>query len=408
MRTDEYPAVSIPLAGGEVGFILSLAQALHRFGTPAHRIEAALSVASRVLGTEARFFSTPTTIMASFGKPEELRTALLRMEPGELDLGKLGKLDRLAGEVIRRKKTPDEGAKEIEAIVAGQDAYGPLLLILCFTVAGGAGAVLFGGGVAEAITAALGSLVCGLLEHFGHRPAIARVRLPVAGFVAAAVATLAAHLFPMAPRIATLGGLIVLLPGLGLTVAMTELSTRQLMSGTARLAGAAASLLQLVFGVALGVRLGGLFPAVHHVATAPAPGSELVALVLLAFAAMVLLRAALTDALWILLVGALGYLGARFGSQHLGPELGAFIGAVLLGAASNLIAHLRDRPSVITIIPGLLLLVPGSVGFRGLESFLIKDVVAGMDTLFLMLMVAVSLGAGLLVGNVLAPQRKVL
>lgn len=408
MRTDEYPAVNSPLAGGEVPFILSLAQALHRFGTPAHRIEAALSVAARVLGTEARFFSTPTTLMASFGKPEELRTALIRMEPGEMDLAKLGRLDRLAGEVVRRKKTPEEGAKEIETIVADAGTYAPWLVVLCFALAGGAGAVLFGGGLAEAATALVASLVCGLLEHFGHRPAIARVRLPVAGFVAAAVAALTAHLFPMAPRIATLGGLIVLLPGMGLTVAMTELSTRQLMSGTARLAGAAASLLQLVFGVALGVRLGNVFPAVHHVATAPAPGSELVALLVLAFAAMVLLRAAMEDALWILLVGALGYLGARVGSQTLGPELGAFIGAVLLGASSNLIAHLRDRPAVITIIPGLLLLVPGSVGFRGLESFLIKDVVAGMDTLFLMLMVAVSLGAGLLVGNVVAPQRKVL
>ncbi len=408
MRTDEYPLTAAPLAGGEIPFILSLAQALHRYGAPAHRLEAALSVAARVLGMQARFFSTPTTLIASFGPPEEMRTSLMRMEPGEMDLARLGSLDRLAGEVIRRKKTPEEGAREIERILARPQPYGAVISVLCFALAGGAGARLFGGGLAEIVAAAISSLLVGILEQFSDRPALGRVRTPVAGFIAAAVSVVVAHLVPMSPRIATLGGLFVLLPGLGLTVAMTELGTRQLMSGTSRLMGAAVALLQLVFGVALATRLGALLPALPHVPTVPTPGTELVALLLLALAAIVLLRADAEDAPWILLAGAVAYLGARLGSQMLGTELGAFLGAVVLGMVSNLLAHLRDRPSVITIVPGLLLLVPGSIGFRGLESFLIKDVVAGMDTLFWMMMVAVSLCAGLLVGNVLAPQRKVL
>jgi uncharacterized membrane protein YjjB (DUF3815 family) len=60
------------------------------------------------------------------------------------------------------------------------------------------------------------------------------------------------------------------------------------------------------------------------------------------------------------------------------------------------------------VVPGLMLLVPGSVGFRSLASLLERDVVAGVDTAFSMLMVAVALVAGLLSANALVPPRKVL
>ena len=51
---------------------------------------------------------------------------------------------------------------------------------------------------------------------------------------------------------ATLGGLVVLLPGLTLTTALSELATRHLASGAARLSGAFITFLSIVFGVAFG------------------------------------------------------------------------------------------------------------------------------------------------------------
>jgi hypothetical protein len=48
------------------------------------------------------------------------------------------------------------------------------------------------------------------------------------------------------------------------------------------------------------------------------------------------------------------------------------------------------------------------VGFRSLESLLARDVVAGVDTAFKMLMVAVSIVAGLLVANAVVPSQKAL
>ncbi|MFN0062509.1 MAG: threonine/serine exporter family protein [Myxococcaceae bacterium] len=97
--------------------------------------------------------------------------------------------------------------------------------------------------------------------------------------------------------------------------------------------------------------------------------------------------------------------GGRIGSLALGPELGVFIGALLLGMGSNALARLLQRPSVVTLVPGLMLLVPGSIGFRSLFSLLEQNVVAGVGAAFSMLMVAVSLVAGLLTANAVLPSR---
>jgi uncharacterized membrane protein YjjB (DUF3815 family) len=66
------------------------------------------------------------------------------------------------------------------------------------------------------------------------------------------------------------------------------------------------------------------------------------------------------------------------------------------------------RPSSVPKLPGIVLLVPGSLGFRSLQSFLERDTVAAIDTAFSMIVVAVSLAAGLVVSNVMVPSRKTL
>ena len=48
-------------------FVLTLAEALHAHGTSAHRLEAMLTLVARRLGVEARFYSTPTAVIVSFG-----------------------------------------------------------------------------------------------------------------------------------------------------------------------------------------------------------------------------------------------------------------------------------------------------------------------------------------------------
>nr|WP_233585833.1 threonine/serine exporter family protein [Corallococcus sp. CA054B] len=403
-----------PPPGPAVAFVLRLGHALHRHGTPAHRLEGLMKRVSERLGLEARFFSTPTSIFASFGPPEDLRTSLIRVEPGDMDLERLILLDMLADDVIHGRLTPAEGARRVEDILAQPARYGPALQLLCWMLAGAAAALLFGGGWKEMGVAGVSSLAIGVLDLLTRKqPTTAHVLEPVAAVLSAAFAGLAAHFFgPLHGEVATLAGLIVLLPGLTLTIAVNEVATRNLISGTSRLTHAALIFLQLGFGAALGSRVATLLPPVPMptptLPTVLPPGVAIVALVVAGFAIAVLFRARPRDWGWIALAGAAAFMGARLGALLLGPQLGAFAGALLLGIGSNALARLRNRPAVTTVVPGLMLLVPGSVGFRSLASLLERDVVAGVDTAFSMLMVAVALAAGLLSANAIMPSRKVL
>ncbi|MCB1056939.1 MAG: threonine/serine exporter family protein, partial [Acidobacteria bacterium] len=137
-----------------------------------------------------------------------------------------------------------------------------------------------------------------------------------------------------------------------------------------------------------------------------APWTQLPALLVAAWSFTVLFRARPRDFGWIFVAGAIALLGARVGAHWLGPELGALVGAVLLGTGSNLYARRLDRPSATTQLPGLMLLVPGSLGFRGMAALLERDTLTGLQTAFSMTVVAIALVTGLLIANVVLPPRR--
>src|SRR5512132_3427517 len=97
---------------------------LPRYGTPAPRLEDALLRVCARLDLETEVFTSPTAIIMSFGKPTELKSRLMRVEGGELDMGKLAAVDALADAVIAREISPEQGMKRLEEIVAGPPRFG--------------------------------------------------------------------------------------------------------------------------------------------------------------------------------------------------------------------------------------------------------------------------------------------
>jgi len=58
----------------------------------------------------------------------------------------------------------------------------------------------------------------------------------------------------------------------------------------------------------------------------------------------------------------------------------------------------------VTLVPALLMLVPGSVGFRSLALLFQRDVVIGVEQAFRTVLMLSALVAGLLLANVLLPE----
>jgi uncharacterized membrane protein YjjP (DUF1212 family) len=397
--------------GVGIRFVLSLGRALHRYGTPAHRLEDVMTVVSSQLGLKAGFVSTPTAIYASFGPPEEMRTTLIRVDPGEVNLERLASIDAITTDVISGRATAAEAAARLEEVLAGRPYYRPAVTVVSYALAAASAAQLFGGQLEEIGVSGILGFVLGLLTVVAERrQGLARAFEPIAAFVASALSMLGTWLFGgYATEVTTLAPLIYLLPGLTLMVAMTELATRHLVSGTTRLMSALLVFMQFGFGVALGQQLGRLLPAPVPIVSTPMPGWTDVPMALLTTLSLaVLFKARRRDLGQILVAGALAYGASRLGAQHFGSELGAFVGALVLGIGSNLFARWLDRPAMVTQVPGSMLLVPGSLGFRGVESFLGQDVLTGVGTAFNVFMVALALAAGTLLANSILPPRKIL
>jgi uncharacterized membrane protein YjjP (DUF1212 family) len=399
-----------PTEQDAIGFILRLGRALHTYGYAAHRLEQVLDQASRQLGLVGQFFSAPTSIFASFGDQDNPRTYLMRVEPGDVDLGRLALLDAVTVKVLHNQVSPAAGSREVETILAAPQRYGRLITTLAFGLASGSASRFLGGGVQEIAVSSILGLAIGILALVvGHAPSLGRVFEPVAAFAASLLAASAGQwIGAYSVYNATLAGLIVLIPGFTLTVAMTELSTRHLVSGTARLTGAFVLFLTIAFGVALGSRISSeLFGSPLIAEAIQLPGwTEIVALITAPLAFTVILRAEPRDAIWIVIAGMFGVLGGRVGARTLGNELGVFVGALAVGVSSNIYGRLLNRPATVTLVPGILLLVPGSIGFRSLASLLDREVVLGVETAFRMILIAVALVAGMLVANIVAPPRK--
>jgi uncharacterized membrane protein YjjP (DUF1212 family) len=390
--------------------LLRLGRGLHEAGFPTPDLELALGRVAERLGVRAQFFSTPTSLFFAFGEGVDQTTHLERVEPAGVDLGRLAALDALLDRVASGLLAPDEALAEIAQLGARPAPYPAWLTHLCWGVTSAATANFLGGGVAEiAVGAGLGLVTGGLARALGEGGRGARLLEPLGSALAAFLATGAAVLWPpMSIYIATLAGIIFLIPGFTLTVALSELAQRHLSAGTARFASALVIFLTVTFGTALGGRLGELaFGAVAgNVPRMPPNWTEPVALLVAPLALTVLFRAPWSAAPWILVTGFVGYQGGRLGGELLSPELGMFLGALAVGLLSSLYQRWTGRPSAVPLVPSILLLVPGSIGYKSLASLVERDVVLGIETAFRMILIAVSLVAGLLLASALAPERR--
>lgn len=393
-----------------VRFVLEFARALQLYGAAAHRLEDALESCCLSLGLEGQFFATPTSVFCAFGSLDDQRVRLLRVNAGEVDLGKLTELYELWGRVAAGRLPPADAAARVRGIVASRPPARRALVLACHAAASGSAACFFGGGGVDVLLAAALGLMVGVLALSQLRFAsVRRVAGPAAAFLAAAVVTMIGTAHGFGRDLTIIASLIVLVPGFTLTIAISELAHGHLAAGTSRLMGAIMVFLSLTVGVALGVRVGGELLGVPL----PQPLPQVLpwwataaALLTASLCYVVLFHARLRDTGWIIATCALSFYGARLGSHALGADMGVFLGAFLVGGVSNALARGRGTPAAVTALPGIIVLVPGSLGLRSLASLLEGQTLVGVNTAFAVFMIACALVTGLLLANFLVPTRR--
>ncbi len=398
-----------------IDFVCQLARRLHAYGTTAQRLEGAICAVSTRLQLVCDPWSNPTGLLLSFsdgrtGRDSVETTRVIRLQPGDIDLRKLCQADDIAERVLRGDMGLAEGSQALQALDRAPGQRGRWLMVFSFGLTSASVAALLHTGWPAIITAAcVGWLIGGLALLGSGRPRLAEALDAVSALIATLIVLAVAHyVVPLAVQSVVMAAVIVLLPGLALTNAVSELSSQHLVSGTARFAGAMATLLKLTFGTVAGTQIAHLL---GWVAAEPMPATqpwmlEWVALLVGSYAFAVLFRADRRDYLLVMASAWLGYLTTRYAGAALGSEAGVFIAGLVVGATANLYARTFNRPGALVRVPGIILLVPGSVGFRSLNFALERDLLLSLDTGFALIALLISLVAGLLFGNLLIPARR--
>ncbi|MCK7594019.1 threonine/serine ThrE exporter family protein [Pseudomarimonas salicorniae] len=397
-------------------FVVELSRRLHAYGTTSQRLEAAVGKVAKRLGLTCEIWANPTGIIISFGGgigpnggPENTR--VLRMPPGDVNLARLCRADAIAEQVLAGELNVAEGSAALRALETEvSSAWARLLTVLCFGLTSASVAVLFGSGWAELVAAGLIGLVIGVLcEAAVSRPRLNESVDALAAFVATFIAfAISEFITPLALDSVVIAAIIVLLPGLTLTNAVSELSTQQLVAGTTRFAGAVAILLKLTFGAVAAMQIGRALGWVM-LTSASQPMGDLalwVALAVAACAFAVLFRAELRDYPLVIAAAIGSFLATRMAGAAFGSEAGIFFAGLLISAAANLYARLANRPGAVIRVPGIILLVPGSTGFRSVSFVFERDVFNGLEAAVTVITVLISLVAGLMFGNLLVPPRR--
>jgi uncharacterized membrane protein YjjP (DUF1212 family) len=404
-----------------IGFLVELARRLHQYGTSAPRLEIAVARAAQQMGLAADVWSSPTAIIISFSDlaqgDEGLAqvTQVMRLPPGDVNLARLSEADAIADRVIAGEIELREGFRLLRLLGLPDTRRARLGVIASYGLsAASVCGLLLHTSWADLLAAALIGLIIGAITiRASDRPRLAAASDAICALVATSLAIMAsAYVVPLAVKSVVLAALIVLIPGMSLTTAVREISSQHLVAGVARMGGAVATLLKLTFGTVAATQLCAAFgidPGTYVLTPLPA-WADYPSLLLGAFGFAILFRAARRD--WPVVMGAVivGYLATRWGGLISGAipgaPFGVFLGGFLLGALANLYARFMRRPGAVIREPGIILLVPGSVGFRSVSYLFERDTVLGMDSGILLITLLISLVAGLLFGDLLVSPRR--
>ena len=332
----------------------------------------------------------------------------VQIPSGSFDLAKLSSLGILVNDLIAGKVAIDEGTSRLKQIDALLPPYKHPIVALGYAFCGAGFAVLLSANWRDVLFAALLSLVVYAITLTAVRSQWLANRLNfTAAFTASILANLLALLFPGSNAfIVSLCAVIVLVPGLALTLGIAELASKIIISGIGRLVDAVLVTFALVVGNALGSSI------VNLLWTVPAPDANLARPLWITFLSIIVLmlglafvfQVRLPDLGWVILAGGFAYVGLLIGGQF-GNWQGSFLGALLLALYTRLFSFRLHRLSSVVMLPGIMILVPGVAAYFGLNTLQTNGIIGSLTAVWGVLVQIIAIISGLYIAASALPER---
>ncbi|EFV13617.1 threonine/serine ThrE exporter family protein [Segniliparus rugosus] len=335
-------------------------------GQPTNLVEAELrAVAAAYTPSEARVLAFPTYLMVQLDSSSQAKGQVDVPSRATAQLDQAGEVDTLVQLAKARAVTPGEVVARAKAARAWPPRFGPLVTLLGHMI------LTLGFGLALQPTWAalpayvLLGFVVGLVLLLGRWLPSANIMLPP---LAAASATVLTTWFlaesagdglfrVLAPA------LISVLPGVTLVIGAVELTSIQVMSGSARLMYGAAQLLLLALGVVVGARIAGPLPHMPPSARlgewAPYAGA------VVASVGFFLYKSAPKGSLPAIAATMLvALVGQQLGGKYVDPMLAGFLGALVVVPFAQFAGRFkRVPPPMVLLVAAFWFLVPGAFSF---------------------------------------------
>lgn len=320
---------------------------------------------------DLRVFVLPTIVMVEDPRRASSQTSLFAADGTALRLDQVDALERLVRQASQSTPSPQDVVARLSAIRSAPPRFGPVLTVFGYTLLTvGFGLVLNPTLTALPVYVLLG-VVVGSIVLIGARVATLSLILPVltAFSVTLLISVLVRPLVHDDVLRLVAPSLVSFLPGLTLTIAAVELTSGQMMAGASRLVSGIARLGLLAFGVYAGISLAGEPPPpttapVQLGAWAPWAGIVLVALGYYLYSA-----APRRSLMWILYALVVAYSAQLLGDALVGAEMSGLVGALIVIPAVMLAGRLAASPSTAVMLTcAYWLLVPGAMGFIGLSE----------------------------------------
>ena len=99
-------------------FIIRLGKALHKLGTTSYRLEANLLNIANFLQLRASFIAAPTSLTFILSEEDDIQqyNHIVRVTPGEIDLGSLARIDELVDELTSGQRTLEEAIERLDEV----------------------------------------------------------------------------------------------------------------------------------------------------------------------------------------------------------------------------------------------------------------------------------------------------
>jgi len=399
-------------SNGLMEFLTELGKALTASGISVVDITSILEKIAIAYKTKAEILVFPTMILIKIGEQESAPLNAANQKPGFLPLNQVSEIYELIYQAEAAEISPTEGKKCLRKILSEKHQFGPIGILI--------GYVLFSMGIGMLLQPTPEQLVVsGVLGAIvGFLLILSRGRTRFLLILPVIAALIVSSLFLYGTKVGLLTGSVAMLlpalayflPGATLTTGMFELAYGEIISGASRVIYGTAILFLILFGVLVGIQITGITPQNLFVANsmnglgwwAPYLG-----VIIFAVGMYLFMSIRNKDMPWVILILYIAFFGQQLGNHFVGGFFGAFSGSLLM-AISGTIIERRDHktPSFVSIMPAFWILVPGSLGFISLATFVSQNYFAAITDAIVVAMTIVAISLGLLLGAVITEPLK--